>query len=316
MKILITGGLGFIGSALVRRCLADGHQVLNIDKQTYAANVNSVPSNAFLFKEDVCDYDAMSQSMLAFKPDWVFHLAAESHVDRSIEASHAFYRTNVMGTHSMIEAFRQYYETNRSDDLRFIHVSTDEVFGQTTPDSAGFNEASPYDPRSPYAASKAASDHIIKSYRHTYGLPASITNCCNNYGPWQNVEKFIPKIISNALQNKAIPVYGKGDQYREWIYVDDHVDALLFLAPKNIPQTVIGGNYFCKNIDMVKMISELMDCDMRVEFVKDRLGHDQCYKIDGLKLKEYGWTHQTSISSGLKNTMKFYLDNAYADQSR
>lgn len=321
MKFFVTGGAGFIGSALVRHLVAEDHDVLNLDKLTYAGNLASLSSidgaNNYRFVEgDICDRALLDQLIGEFKPDRLIHLAAESHVDRSVDGPGEFIETNVIGTFQLLEASRSYWQSN--PDFMFHHVSTDEVFGSLG-DTGLFTEESPYQPNSPYSASKASSDHLVRSWHHTYGFPAVITNCSNNYGPYQFPEKLIPLMILNALRGEALPVYGEGAQVRDWLYVDDHVSALVLAATRGKPGETynIGGNNEMKNIDVVNILCETLaelrpgkDYKSQIKFVEDRPGHDQRYAIDGSKIKrELGWSPAETFESGLRKTIEWYLDN-------
>jgi dTDP-glucose 4,6-dehydratase len=328
MKIVITGGAGFIGSAVCRRLAGTlGWDVINIDKLTYAANLASLASlegrnNYRLLKADVADAGAIAPALAEFAPDAVMHLAAESHVDRSITSAAPFVQTNVVGTQIMLDAARGYWEslsTERKAVFRFLHVSTDEVFGSLGP-TGYFNETTPYAPRSPYAASKAAADHLVRACHETHGLPVLITNCSNNYGPYHFPEKLIPLVILNALEEKPLPVYGDGGQVRDWLYVEDHVDALIAVLQSGQPgQTYcVGGRSERSNLGVVQRICDLVDRLRpantsrrdRIEFVPDRPGHDRRYAIDSSKLeRELGWRQTESFETGLERTVQWYLDN-------
>ncbi|MEM6594048.1 MAG: dTDP-glucose 4,6-dehydratase [Pseudomonadota bacterium] len=327
MKILVTGGAGFIGSAVVRRAIADGHQVINLDALTYAAcldNVASVAeSPAYVFEHaDIRKPDVLEAVFARHRPDAVMHLAAESHVDRSIDGPGAFIETNVTGTYNMLQAARLYWEgQGRPEKFRFHHVSTDEVFGSLPMDPAiQFTEATAYDPRSPYSASKAASDHLVRAWHETYGLPVVMTNCSNNYGPFHFPEKLVPVVILKALAGELIPVYGKGENVRDWLYVEDHADALLLVLEKGISGRSynIGGENEAQNIDIVQKICAALD-DMRpkatpyakqITFVTDRPGHDLRYAIDPSRIREeLGWRPSVTLDEGLRKTVAWYLDN-------
>ena len=329
MNIFITGGAGFIGSALVRQLLGTGaHRVLNIDKLTYAGNLaslQSIASNpAYRFLQaDICDRAVLDAAFASFQPDLVFHLAAESHVDRSIDGSAAFIQTNVVGTYTLLEAARAFWNalpSERRAAFRFLHISTDEVYGSLGP-SGLFTETTPYDPHSPYSASKASSDHLARAWHHTYGLPVLVTNCSNNYGPFQFPEKLIPLVILNALAEKPLPVYGKGDNIRDWLHVEDHVRALTLVATRGTPgQTYnIGGHNERTNLQVVQAICDQLDAlrpttngprRRLITFVTDRPGHDQRYAIDSAKLQhELGWQAQETFDTGLRHTIQWYLEN-------
>lgn len=331
MRILVTGGSGFIGSHLVRTLLQRGVEVLNIDKLTYAGNPASLadieadPRYRFLHA-DIADTAAMRAAFADFLPDGVMHLAAESHVDRSIDAPTDFMETNIMGTFALLQAAR---ETWGGDTVnkRFLHVSTDEVYGSLGMDGV-FTEESRYDPRSPYSASKAASDHVVRAWHHTYGLPVIVTNCSNNYGPFQFPEKLIPLVILKALRGEPIPVYGNGENIREWIHVRDHVDALLTVIQKGrVGETYnIGGGHQLRNIDLVRQLCRILDGYVAVgdiapnhdgksfaeliTFVADRPGHDFRYAIDDSKVRgELGWSPSRTPDAGFCETVRWYLEN-------
>ena len=325
MKILVTGGAGFIGSAVVRAAIQAGHSVVNVDKLTYAAcldNVKSVADNEnyVFFQADICDRAAMDAILKDTQPDAIMHLAAESHVDRSIDGPGAFIETNITGTYTLLEAARAYWTVNgKLDAFRFHHISTDEVYGSLGP-TGMFTEDTPYDPRSPYSASKAASDHLVRAWSETYGLPVVLTNCSNNYGPYHFPEKLIPVVILNALAGKDIPIYGKGENIRDWLYVEDHADALLTVLTKGtIGRSYnIGGENEAKNIDLVHMICAHLD-QMRpkdtpygdqITFVTDRPGHDMRYAIDPTRIRdELGWRPSVTLEQGLEKTVRWYLEN-------
>lgn len=328
MKIIITGGAGFIGAALVRHLVCDRDwQVANVDKLTYAANLESLKSvsrrpNHRFFPADICDAAAMDAIFADVEPDAVIHLAAETHVDRSIDGSAEFIQTNIVGTHVLLEAARRYWSKRDGvarGRFRFLHVSTDEVFGSLPP-GAFFTESTPYDPRSPYSASKAASDHLASAWHATYGLPTITTNCSNNYGPHQFPEKLIPLVTLNALEGKPLPVYGDGRQVRDWLHVDDHVKALARIVEHGRPgQTYnIGGRAPMENIAVVEHICEALDAlrpsvhprrDLIVH-VEDRPGHDRRYAIDPAKLEtELGWRAEQSFATGIAATVQWYLEN-------
>ena len=325
MKILVTGGAGFIGSAVVRQAIRDGHAVINLDALTYAACLENVASVAdssdYTFEHaDIRDPGALERIFAHHKPDVVMHLAAESHVDRSIDGPGAFIETNVTGTYNMLEAARSYWTgAGKPEAFRFHHISTDEVYGSLGP-TGMFTEDTPYDPRSPYSSSKAASDHLVRAWGETYGLPILVTNCSNNYGPYHFPEKLIPVVILNALSGKDIPIYGKGENIRDWLYVEDHADALLTVVTKGqIGRTYnIGGENEATNLDLVRMICGLLD-EMKpgakpygdlITFVTDRPGHDMRYAIDPERIRtELGWRPSVTLEEGLRKTVRWYLDN-------
>ena len=333
MKVLITGGAGFIGSAVVRQLMADDeHEVLILDALTYAGNLDSIPGydqhpKIQFAQVDLRDADATREAVLGFAPDIIMHLAAESHVDRSIDGPKAFLETNVMGTFNLLQAAREYFE--RLDEsararFRFHHVSTDEVYGDLEGTDSLFTESTAYAPSSPYSASKAASDHLVRAWGRTYGLPVVVTNCSNNYGPYHFPEKLIPHMILNALAGKALPVYGDGSQVRDWLYVEDHARALVLVATQGkIGETYnIGGHNEVKNLDVVRAVCTLLEelaperpagveqYEDLITFVNDRPGHDKRYAIDASKIqRELGWMPQETFETGLRKTVQWYLDN-------
>lgn len=329
MKILVTGGAGFIGSAMVRWLIDNSHSVINLDKLTYAGHLESLETvenhkNYHFEKGDICDSELVRSLFKQYKPDGVIHLAAESHVDRSIDGSAEFIRTNIIGTHNLLEQANRYYrllDEDKKNHFRFLHVSTDEVYGSLG-DDGYFTEDSLYDPHSPYSASKASADHLARAWHHTYGLPVLITNCSNNYGPYQFPEKLIPVVILKALQGESIPVYGKGKNVRDWLFVDDHVKALIKVFTKGIPGETynIGGHCERTNIEMVHTICDTLDQLVpkvngtgyreQITYVADRPGHDYRYAIDASKIKkELNWIPEESIESGIEKTIKWYLNN-------
>ncbi|HEY6918114.1 MAG TPA: dTDP-glucose 4,6-dehydratase [Tabrizicola sp.] len=325
MKLLVTGGCGFIGSAVVRLAVQRGHEVVNLDAMTYAANPANVASvaqsNLYSFEQaDIRDRVALDRILATHNPDAVMHLAAESHVDRSIDGPSDFIETNITGTFNLLEAARAHWtRQGKPESFRFHHISTDEVFGSLGADGQ-FTEETPYDPRSPYSASKAASDHLVRAWHETYGLPVVLTNCSNNYGPYHFPEKLIPVVILNALHGKPIPVYGKGENVRDWLYVEDHADALLLVLEKGqLGRSYnIGGENERRNIDLVRTICSLLD-EMapkatpyadQITFVTDRPGHDARYAIDPSRIRdELGWRPSVTVEEGLRRTVRWYLDN-------
>jgi dTDP-glucose 4,6-dehydratase len=328
MKLLVTGGAGFIGSAVVRLAIARGHAVVNLDALTYAACLDNVASVAgsplYAFEHaDIRDRSALDRILAAHAPDAVLHLAAESHVDRSIDAPADFVETNITGTFNMLEAARAYWtRKGKPESFRFHHVSTDEVFGSLPDDpEAMFTEDTAYDPRSPYSASKAASDHLVRAWHETYDLPVVLTNCSNNYGPYHFPEKLIPVVILNALHGKPIPIYGKGENIRDWLYVEDHADALLLVLEKgeNGRSYNIGGENELRNIDLVRTICAILDQKRpkpqgshadQITFVTDRPGHDARSAIDPRRIcDELGWRPSVTVEQGLERTVQWYLEN-------
>ena len=329
MKLLVTGGAGFIGSAVVRLAIARGHQVVNLDALTYAAcleNVAEVAENPnYAFEQaDIRDRAALDRVFAAHKPDAVMHLAAESHVDRSIDGPGDFIETNITGTYQMLEAARKYWlEAGRPEGFRFHHISTDEVYGSLPSDpEVMFTEETAYDPRSPYSASKAASDHLVRAWAETYGLPVVLTNCSNNYGPFHFPEKLIPVVILNALAGKPLPIYGDGSNIRDWLYVEDHADALLLVLQKGAlgRSYNIGGENERTNLELVQTLCSILDekrprqdglsYKEQITFVTDRPGHDARYAIDPSRIRdELGWRPSVTVEEGLAKTVQWYLDN-------
>jgi dTDP-glucose 4,6-dehydratase len=335
MRMMVTGGAGFIGSAVIRHLIrSTDHEVVNVDKLTYAANLDSladvVGDPRYSFEQaDVAEREAMDRIFATHKPDVVMHLAAESHVDRSIDSPGEFVRTNVVGVYTLLETSRAYWQTlgsRKKSAFRFHHISSDEVYGDLAdrPDEL-FTEDTPYDPHSPYSASKAASDHLVRAWHYTYGLPTLITNCSNNYGPYQFPEKLIPHMILNALSGKPLPVYGEGNQIRDWLYVDDHAHALLQVIGRGVPGETynVGGLNEQRNLDVVHGICDLLNelaagrrpsgvTDFRqlITFVRDRPGHDARYAIDARKIeRELGWRPRETFQAGLRKTVEWYLAN-------
>jgi dTDP-glucose 4,6-dehydratase len=325
MKVLVTGGAGFIGSAVVRLAVSRGHEIVNVDAMTYAgcaANVASVADNPLYAFEhvDIRDRAALDAVFAQHQPDAVMHLAAESHVDRSIDGPGDFIETNITGTFNMLEAARSYWMgAGKPEAFRFHHISTDEVFGSLGAEGM-FTETTPYDPRSPYSASKAASDHLVRAWSETYGLPVVLTNCSNNYGPYHFPEKLVPVVILNALAGRDIPVYGEGLNVRDWLYVEDHADALLLVLEKGVlgRSYNIGGENEARNIDLVTSICTILDAKRpkdapyaeQITYVTDRAGHDMRYAIDPTRIRdELGWRPSVTLDEGLEKTVQWYLDN-------
>jgi len=331
MKILLTGGAGFIGSAVVRHIIKTTNDtVLNIDKLTYAGNLDSLKEideePRYQFQQvDICDAFKLEQIFQQFQPDAVMHLAAESHVDRSIDGPNAFIQTNIVGTYTLLEAARNYWQAldgNKKMSFRFHHISTDEVYGDLEGTTDLFTETTSYAPSSPYSASKASSDHLVRAWQRTYGLPTIVTNCSNNYGPYHFPEKLIPLVILNALDGKALPIYGKGDQIRDWLFVEDHARALYQVVTQGvIGETYnIGGHNEKQNIEVVKTICKILDelrpqanaqaYESLITFVKDRPGHDLRYAIDASKIeRELGWKPKETFETGIRKTVEWYLNN-------
>lgn len=338
MKILVTGGAGFIGSATVRHLINNtNHEVINLDKLTYAGNLESLPENVqnsprYTFEQvDICDSAELNRVFEQHQPDAIMHLAAESHVDRSIDGPAEFIYTNIVGTYTLLEVARKYWnslEGKKKAAFRFHHVSTDEVYGDLphpsdTPNAKEvlFTETTSYEPSSPYSASKASSDHLVRAWHRTYGFPVVITNCSNNYGPYQFPEKLIPLVTLNALEGKELPIYGPGDQVRDWLYVDDHARALCLVIEKGKDGETynIGGHNELQNIDVVKTICNILDelkpkatkYSEQITHVADRPGHDRRYAIDSSKMQnELGWVPQETFETGLKKTIQWYLENS------
>ena len=331
MKIIVTGGAGFIGSAVIRHIISNtDDEVLNIDKLTYAGNLESLrdidQSARYNFQQiDICDKEALQQAFNSFKPNLVMHLAAESHVDRSIDGPAEFINTNIVGTYHLLEVARQYWQTLGDLDkqnFKFHHISTDEVYGDLEGTTDLFTETTPYAPSSPYSASKASSDHLVRAWHRTYGFPILITNCSNNYGPYHFPEKLIPLVILNALDWKALPIYGKGNQIRDWLFVEDHARALYKVVTEGkVGETYnIGGHNEKQNIEVVKTICHILDelkpqengqlYESLITFVKDRPGHDLRYAIDARKIaNELNWTPTETFDSGIRKTVEWYLSN-------
>lgn len=331
MRILVTGGAGFIGSAVIRHIIENTHHhVLNVDKLTYAGNLESLrsieKSERYKFSQtDICDQVVLERIFHEFQPDSVMHLAAESHVDRSIDGPAAFIQTNIVGTYSLLEAARKYWLSltlDAKEAFRFHHISTDEVYGDLEGTTDLFTETTPYTPSSPYSASKASSDHLVRAWQRTYGLPTIVTNCSNNYGPYHFPEKLIPLVILNALDMKPLPIYGKGDQIRDWLFVEDHARALYQVVTEGVVGETynIGGHNEKQNIEVVKTICKILDelkpestgqkYETLITFVKDRPGHDLRYAIDAAKIeKELGWTPLETFETGIRKTVAWYLNN-------
>ena len=332
MKILVTGGAGFIGSAVVRHIIANTtDSVVNVDKLTYAGNLESLQSveqnDRYVFEHvDICDREAIERVFREHQPDAVMHLAAESHVDRSISGPSEFIQTNIIGTYVLLEAARGYWNTlheGRKAAFRFHHISTDEVYGDLHGPEDLFTETTPYQPSSPYSASKASSDHLVRAWSRTYGLPTLVTNCSNNYGPFHFPEKLIPLVILNALEGKPLPIYGKGDQIRDWLFVEDHARALYKVVTEGeVDETYnIGGHNEKQNIEVVRTVCALLD-ELRPDspfcphidlltYVQDRPGHDLRYAIDASKIqRELGWVPEETFESGIRKTVQWYLDNS------
>ena len=325
MKILVTGGSGFIGSAVIRKALSYNYSVVNVDALTYASNEKNleIVKNSPLYKFENVNIRSLKDLQKVFekhKPDRIMHLAAESHVDRSIEGPYAFIETNILGTFNLLQVSRDYLKSKKNkDNFRFHHISTDEVFGSLGEEGL-FSEDTPYNPNSPYSASKASSDHLVRAWGVTYDLPVLITNCSNNYGPYQHSEKLIPKVIINIIKGEKIPVYGNGKNIRDWLYVEDHAEALLLVLEQGeIGRSYnIGGNNEAKNIHIIEKICSILDSKLGsssrssdlIAYVDDRLGHDQRYAIDSSRIdNELSWKPKVSIDEGLNKTVDWYLSN-------
>lgn len=332
MKILVTGGAGFIGSAVIRHIIQNtNNEVLNIDKLTYAGNLESLKEidqhSNYEFKQiDICDTEQITAAIDAFQPNAIMHLAAESHVDRSIDGPAAFIQTNIVGTYTLLEAARKYWmslDVEAQQNFRFHHISTDEVYGDLEGTTDLFTETTSYAPSSPYSASKASSDHLVRAWHRTYGLPVIVTNCSNNYGPYHFPEKLIPLVILNALDAKPLPVYGNGQQIRDWLFVEDHARALYKVVTEGVVGETynIGGHNEKQNIEVVKTICKILDelkpqangqaYESLITFVKDRPGHDLRYAIDATKIgNELGWKPQETFETGIRKTVEWYLNNS------
>jgi len=333
MRVMVTGGAGFIGSAICRHLAADSrHSVVNVDKLTYAGNLNSLQPvenkpNYMFVQADICDQETIFDILRRYDVDTVMHLAAESHVDRSIDGPDVFVQTNVIGTFRMLSAARQYFEclpSARKDTFRFHHISTDEVYGDLPFDNGIFTEETAYDPSSPYSASKASSDHFVRAWHRTYGLPIVLTNCSNNYGPFHFPEKLIPLVILNALGGHELPIYGQGENVRDWLYVEDHARALEAVVTKGTPGETyaIGGRSERTNLEVVRAICAVLDEERplahrrsyadQITFVRDRPGHDRRYAIDPSKIEnELGWQAQETFETGLRKTVRWFIANEW-----
>jgi len=328
MIIFVTGGAGFIGSTLIKHLIHHTkHNIVNIDALTYASNIQSlnnvVENKRYSFENvDICDASALENLFEKYQPDAVMNLAAESHVDRSIDGAAPFIKTNIVGTFTLLEAARHYWNNGNKSDFKFHHISTDEVYGDLNNDDPAFVETTSYAPSSPYSASKASSDHLVRAWHKTYGLPTLLTNCSNNYGPYHHPEKLIPHMILNAIHGKPLPVYGDGKNVRDWLYVDDHARALTSVIEKGIIGETynIGGNSEQKNIDVVHMICNILnqlkpindDYNNQIEFVKDRPGHDHRYAINASKIEnDLGFIPSETFETGIQKTVKWYLENEW-----
>ncbi len=328
MKLLITGGAGFIGSNLIRYLLPKKHQILNLDKLCFPGSLHTISdlksSQNYSFQQmDICESQTLFNIVNEFKPDAILHLAAESHVDRSIDSPEAFIDSNIKGTFNLLEAFRNYFyscDERRRQRLRFLHISTDEVFGSLGDHDAPFREQDSYQPNSPYSASKAAADHLVRAWRHTYDLPVMITNCSNNYGPYQFPDKLIPLTINKALAGEALPIYGDGSNIRDWLFVEDHAHALYRVLEKGKPGETynVGGNCELSNLELVRKICDMLDelkpgkqsYRKQINFVTDRPGHDHRYAIDISKIKsELGWSPEENFDKNLRKTIIWYIEN-------
>lgn len=332
MRILVTGGAGFIGSNLVHQLIREtNHEVFNLDKLTYAGNPASLAAvkddPRYHFEHvDLCHAEAVDEVMQRVRPETIMHLAAESHVDRSIDGPGEFMQTNILGTYNLLQSALRLWQglsPEQQDEFRFLHVSTDEVYGSLNPDDPAFSETTPYDPHSPYSASKAASDHLVRAWGTTYGLPFLLTNCSNNYGPRQYPEKLVPTVILRCLRNEPIPVYGKGENVRDWLHVDDHCRALRLVCEQGTPGRTynIGGNCELQNIELVRAICTILDelspsqtetntYTELITYVTDRPGHDLRYAIDSSRMHdELNWSPRANLDSGMRETVQWYLDN-------
>lgn len=327
-RVLVTGGAGFIGSALVARLASHSHKILTIDNLTYAANTSFIETfkDHHLLKIDICNSVEVKSAISRFAPDLIFHLAAESHVDRSIQSPEIFIETNIKGTFELLSASLEYFETlpaSQKRQFKFVHISSDEVFGSLE-DDGYFNEQTRYNPSSPYSASKAAADHLVKAWHSTYGLPVCISNCSNNYGPRQHAEKLIPMIIQRSLNDEAIPIYGNGKNVRDWLYVEDHIDALLEIANKGKAgeRYCVGGGaeltnlevatIICSRLDLLKPRDDRIPYREQIEFVEDRLGHDYRYAIDTKKIEnELNWRPKYNFHDGIKQTVDWFIREIY-----